>query len=113
MKTWLTTLFTIGTLAWSNLAFGGEIHQAVWDGDAFYASRLLAHVIFQEDLSLARVMRLAGRSIPVLMKVMQLIAPGMTVFFTAVDTASAQTWAQINATSSSGPWRHSAAGSGR
>jgi ankyrin repeat protein len=42
MKTWIATLFTAGTLAWSNLAPGGEIHTAAMRGDVEKVKALLA-----------------------------------------------------------------------
>ena len=38
------TLFTAGTLVWSNLALGGEIHTAASRGDVEKAKALLATV---------------------------------------------------------------------
>src|ERR1035441_8669986 len=42
MKTWIATLFTAGTLVWSNLARGGEIHTAAMLGDVEKVKALLA-----------------------------------------------------------------------
>jgi ankyrin repeat protein len=42
MKTWIATLFTAGTLVWSNLALGGEIHTAASRGDVEKVKALLA-----------------------------------------------------------------------
>ncbi len=42
MKTWIATLFAAGTLVWSNLASGGEIHSAAMRGDVEKVKALLA-----------------------------------------------------------------------
>ena len=42
MKTWIATLFAAGTLVWSNLALGGEIHTAAMLGDVEKVKALLA-----------------------------------------------------------------------
>src|SRR5471032_627403 len=43
MKTWIATLFTVGTLVWSNTALlGGEIHTAAARGDVEKVKALLA-----------------------------------------------------------------------
>jgi hypothetical protein len=42
MKTWIATLFTAGTVTWSNFAPGGEIHTAASRGDVEKVKALLA-----------------------------------------------------------------------
>ena len=52
IKAWIAVLFTTGTLTWSNLVFGGEIHDAAREGNLGKVQALLRDhpdLVFSKD----------------------------------------------------------------